>query len=184
MQWSIQIQTAAASNAVNVAEAKSHLRVSHSNDDTYIGNLIKAAEGAVENYANRKLVASTFDMKLEDFPNGGIILPYSPVTSITHIKYYDTDNTQQTWASTNYYYNLAEEPVKIEYVDGDYPDVYDYRSDNVEVRFVCGYTTVPEGLRQAILLLIGDMYEMRMDMPRERFTAWKSLVYPYKVWYA
>lgn len=183
MRWSIQTATAALSNAVSVAEGKSHLRVDFATDDTYIGNIIKAAEGLVQDYTNRKLIASTFDLKLDNFQKGGIVLPYSPVTAITYVKYYDADNTEQTWAATNYYTNLSEEPVMIDYVDGEYPDVYDNRSDNVTVRFVCGYTTVPEQLRQAILLLVGDMYEQRMDMPRERFTAWKALAYPYKVFF-
>ena len=181
MRWSIEIQSAPSSNAVSAVEAKTHLRVSHSSDDTYIGNLIKAAEAMVETYTNRRLVAGTYDLKLDEWGKG-IKLPYSPVSSITHIKYYDTDNSQQTWADTNYFYSVKEEPTYIEYIN-DPPSLYDYRVDLIEVRFVVGYSTVPEALRQAILLLVGDMYENRLDYPRERFTAWKMLCYPYRVFY-
>jgi uncharacterized phiE125 gp8 family phage protein len=182
--WTIKTTTAATTNAVTAAEAKSQCRVDHSNDDTYIGVLITAAQNLVEAYTNRRLIQGTFVLLLEEFPKEGIYLPYSPVTSVDSIKYYDAANTQQTWSSSEYYYNIYEEPCLIRYVDGDYPDVYDYRSHPIEVTFKTGYTTpdvVPPALKQAILILVADMYENRLDTPRERFTAWRLLCSPYIV---
>lgn len=184
--WTIRTSAAPATNAVSAAEAKSQCRVDHSDDDTYIGRLIVAAQQMVEAYICRKLIQGTYIMELDDFPAGGIYLPYSPVVSVDSIKYYDADNTQQTWSSANYYYNIYEEPCFIEYLDGDYPDVYEDRRTPVEVTFKTGYTSpnaVPEALKQAILMLVADMYEQRLDQPRERFTTWKALSHPYKVSY-
>ena len=181
MRWSIEVATAPASNAVSAAEAKTHLRVSHANDDTYIANLIKAAEGMVETYTNRRLITGTYDLKQSSW-NKRIILPYSPVVSITYIKYYDASNVEQTLATSEYFYNVSEEPVEINYINSE-PSLYDYRNDPITVRFITGYTTVPEPLRQAILLLVGDMYENRLDYPRERFSTWKMLCQPYRVFY-
>ena len=135
----------------------------------------------VETYTNRRLITGTYDLKLDSWRKR-IVLPYSPVTSITSIKYYDSSNVEQTWANTNYYYNVKEEPVEINYINSE-PSLYDYRNDPITVRFITGYTTVPEALRQAILLLVGDMYENRLDYPRERFSTWKMLCQPYRVFY-
>ena len=173
--------SAPTSFAVSAVEAKTHLRVSHANDDTYIANLIKAAQDMVETYTNRRLMTGTYDLKQSSW-NKRIVLPYSPVASITYIKYYDASNVQQTLGTTEYFYNVKEDPVEIFYINSE-PSLYDYRSDAVTVRFVTGYVTVPEALRQAILLLVGDMYENRLDYPRERFSTWKMLCQPYRVFY-
>ena len=183
---SVQVKTAATSNIVTTAEAKYHLKVDYSDatDNTYIDTLCEAAQRTVEAYTNRCLSDTTYYLNLSAFPADGIVLPFSPVKSITSIKYYDADNSQQTWTNTNYFYNIYEEPCRINYVGGSTPGTYEYRKEAVIVEFVCGYTspaTIPAALEHAVKLLITDMYEHRLDAPRERFTTWKMLAYPYKV---
>jgi uncharacterized phiE125 gp8 family phage protein len=124
-------------------------------------------------------------MYLTSFPENGIVLPFSPVTAITSVKYYDTSNSLQTWAATNYHYNLYEEPCVIRYVDSA-PSTYTDRSDAVVIRFTAGYAdaaAVPAPLIQAIKLLLADLYENRTDVPREMFTAWMRRAYPYKIFH-
>ena len=186
IQTGLTEQTAASTASVSTADAKSHLKVEHTTDDTLIGNLVYAAEKVIEADTKRKLISTTYDFYLTDWPVDGIVLPVSPVTSITSVKYYDTDNAQQTWASANYHYNLYEEPTVIRYVDTP-PDSYEDRSDAIVVRFVAGYAdaaAVPEGLVSAVLLKVGDLYENRVDAPRESTnTAWMHCAAPYKVFH-
>lgn len=182
-------KTAATSNIVTTAEAKLHLRVDSADADqnTYIDTLSVAAQRAVEAYCCRTLSDTTYYFYLSDFPAGGIVLPSSPVKSITAITYYDTSNASQTLASSKYFYSIYEEPCTIRYVGDSAPDTYEYRTDAVRVEFVCGYTSpdvIPAGLEHAVKLLITDMYENRIDQPRERFTAWRQLAYPYRVFHA
>ena len=182
----LQLKTAATSNAVSLTEAKAHLRVDSSDDDTYVTSLIVAAQRHVESYTNRCLSDTTYYFKLSAMPKGGIVLPFSPIKSITSVTYYDSDNSVQTLSTDNYYYNVFEEPCTLRWVE-DITDTYKYRTDAVIVEFVAGYTTpqvIPPALQHAIKLLLTDMYEMRTDMPREKFTAWKSLAYPYRVWHS
>ena len=51
--------TAPGVEPVSVTEAKAHLRVSGSSEDTYIGALIKVATEHAESYLNRRLVQQT-----------------------------------------------------------------------------------------------------------------------------
>jgi hypothetical protein len=97
-----------------------------------------------------------------------IVLPYPPLQSITHLKYYDTDNVQQTWSNTNYTVGkFINQKGFIEIKDGvSTPDLYN-RSDAIEIKFECGYgssaSDVPQAIKQAILLIVGRMYELRED---------------------
>ena len=97
-----------------------------------------------------------------------IVLPYPPLGSITHLKYYDTDNAQQTWSASNYTVGkFINQKGFIEIKDGvSVPDLYS-RSDAIEIKFVCGYgssaSDVPQAIIQAILLIVGRMYELRED---------------------
>ena len=49
----LSLVTAAASNALTLAEAKSHLRVDHSDDDALIVGYAAAAIEVAENFLNR-----------------------------------------------------------------------------------------------------------------------------------
>ena len=178
----LELITAKIAWAVSLAEAKRQLEVETSDWDTIIQDLIYVAQEQVEDYCNLDLTAATYDLHLSEFPANGIILPKSPIASITHIKYYDSDNVQQTWAASNYYYNIHETPFKIRYSDSqDSPSVYNNRSDSISVRFVTGYTspdTVPKKLKQAVLIATHDLFETRGDARREAISNWKNLITP------
>ncbi|MGV7234748.1 MAG: head-tail connector protein [Nitrosomonadaceae bacterium] len=184
----IKLKTAATSNAVTTAEAKLHLRVDFADADqnTYIDGIVESAQRQVESFTNLVLSDTTWYFNLSSFPSGGITLPFSPVKSISSITYYDTANDLQTLSSDDYYYDVSQLPTLISYVDSA-PATYENRQDAVIVEFVTGYTSpaaIPEGLKHAIKLLMTDLYEVRTDMPREKFTAWKSLAYPYRVFHS
>lgn len=182
---SINIVTPAASASVSTANAKTHLVIEHSNDDALIDSYVLAAQQEVETYTNRIFISTVIDFYLSNFPVNGIVLPYSPVAAISSIKYYDSDNIQQTWDSSNYHYNIYEEPCKIRYVNS-FPGTYKYRSDAVVVRCTVGYINaeaVPASLILAVKLLMADKYENRTDVPREMFTAWMRMAYPSRVWH-
>ncbi len=60
--------TAPATEPVTTAEAKTHLRVDTSDDDTLIGTLITVARRRVENDSRHQLVTATWDYTLDRFP--------------------------------------------------------------------------------------------------------------------
>lgn len=182
-----KLKTAAAANAVVVTDAIAarHLRLDTSDTDekAYVNHLLEAAQNQVEAYTNRKLVSQTWYYYLTDFPKNQIVLPYSPVSSITSVKY--ESGTTQTWDSGNYWYNVDELPTSIVY-DSGHPAVDEDVFPGVTVEYVVGWAdgaAVPEDLKLAITLIAGHMYDNRRDNPDERFTVWQSLCYPWRVWH-
>jgi uncharacterized phiE125 gp8 family phage protein len=178
------IKTAAASLAVSLTELKAHLKISGTTDDTLLTDLLEAAEAQIEDYTNRKIISQVWYYYLSGFPNE-IVLPYSPVSSVASIKYYDSSNVQQTLADSLYMLDVNMTPCIISTVD-TWPEVYEDRSLPVTIEYTAGYANaaaVPERLKRAIMYLAADMYEYREDHPRTEFTTWKALAYPYKIWW-
>lgn len=181
----IQIVTPA-SQAITTADGKQHIKLDYAAtaDNTEIDNMIQVATAQVEAFTGRICMPTVVDFHLTGFPKGGIVLPFSPISEITSVKYYDSSNAEQTWDAGSYYYNLYEEPCTIRYVSGAYPGAYDQRFNAVTVRFTCGYAdaaSVPKSMRQAILLKLGDYYGVRGDAVREKFTLWQMTCYPNRV---
>lgn len=85
---------------------------------------------------------------------------------MTTVKYYDSDNVEQTLSSGRYTVDITSQPARV-VIDADgWPEVFD-RANAVTVRFVCGYGAtaddVPASLRAAMLLHIGDLFENRQN---------------------
>jgi uncharacterized phiE125 gp8 family phage protein len=176
--------TPATTYAITTAEAKTHLRVTHSTDDTYIDALISAAHEQFQQYTGRQIMTATWKLYLESFPDK-IELKKLPVQSITSIQYYDENNALQTLASTEYKTSLNDMPARIETADNDtdWPDTYD-RSDAVCITFVAGYAAaanVPGDIKHALKLILGNSYDYRDDLAnkREITTASMRLMQPY-----
>ena len=155
---------------VSVADAKHHLRVTHTDDDTYIQSLILAATHHCEEFQRRKYLEQTVVEKFDSFP--AIIRPrYSPLVSVTSIQYVDTAGSTQTLDVAEYDVDTTEEPgrVKPAYTKS-WPSIRDV-INAVTLTYLAGYGTadqVREEFKQAILLMVGDMYLYRTNQVNEK----------------
>lgn len=163
-RWGLTEVTAPASEPLTIAEVKEHLRIDGSSEDLLVGNLIVAARQQIEHELERALVTQTWDLFLDEFPGGGrqpLYLPKPPLSSVTTVKYYDSDNTLQTLSSANYIVDATSQPGRIiPVINQSWPATRD-RQKAVEIRFVAGYgasVAVPAIVRQALLMLIGAWY--------------------------
>lgn len=160
--------TAPAIEPVTTAEAKAHLRVDIADDDTLIDNLVKAAREQAESFTGRALLTQTWEYALDGFPaENHIDLPKPPLQSVTSVTYYDTDGAAHTFAATSYYVDKSMEPGRLvlDYGETWPSETLRPSSGAVVIKFKAGYgdaaTTVPQSIRQAILLLVGHWYEAR-----------------------
>lgn len=165
--WGLVIDTAPTVEPVSLDEAKTHLRVTDPDDDTYITNLIKAARGAAEAFTRRAFITQTLDLALDRFPLGigePIVTPRPNLISVTSIVYNDQNGDSQTWSSSKYTVDIKNKPGRIFPAFNEvYPTTRGHVND-VTVKFVAGYgaaADVPESVRQAILLIIGHLYNNR-----------------------
>ena len=174
MQYrSLTRQTAPAVEPVTLSEARAHLRVDTADDDTYITGLIRAAREWVEEYLDRTLVHTQWVMRFDRFPTDGthdIELPRPPMvasgtaTAVT-LSYTLEDGTTATYGTASYRVDRASTPgaVKTNYA-GTWPP---HREDDnsVSITWWGGYgpsgSDVPQGVKNAMLLYIHELYEKR-----------------------
>jgi uncharacterized phiE125 gp8 family phage protein len=188
--YGLKLVTAPAAEPVSLTEAKAHCRVDTSDDDTLIGSLITASREYVERILQRRLINSTWDFTLNRFESDYIRLPYAPLSSVTSVSYVDSDGTTQTLSTSVYDTDLTREPggIFLKYAQV-WPTPRDIQNA-VTVRYVAGYgaagTSVPNAIKQAMLLLIGNWYENRESVvigtiSGELPMAVKSLLWSYRV---
>lgn len=186
--------TPPASDPVTVIEAKGHLRIDHDDDDGLIAGYILAARQAAEDFTRRKLFTQTWDItydcnwpveKINGYPRPRIVLPFPPLQSVTHIKYFDTLGVEQTLASTQYRVDATSYEGRIEPAYAvTWPTVRNMMA-TITVRIVVGYSTLPEPIRQAILLTVGHLYANRESVVVGTITAEvpqtaQVLLFPYR----
>lgn len=158
----LKLITPAASMAVSLELAKTHLRVDGTTDDEYITMLVNAATGQLEKATNRAIGIQTFKLTLSGWPTGGkIVLPNPPLVSVEQVQYVDTAGTLQTLDPTQYIVNDDEEPATITPApNAVWPETED-QSNAVTIDYAAGYAVPPEAIKAAILLVTGHWYENR-----------------------
>jgi len=176
---------------VTIQEAQAHLRQEDQQEVGYITALITAARMHAEAYTQRSLNTQTWRFKLDSWPTGYCLsLPRPNLISVTGITYVDTDGTTQTLAADQYLVDAASEPGRVEPAYGVcWPDVRS-QAGAVTITYTAGYgatrALVPQPIKQAILILIGQWYENReatisgtivAKMP----DAWEALLSPFRI---
>jgi uncharacterized phiE125 gp8 family phage protein len=171
----LQLITAPEDYPVTLAEAKAQMDVNFTGDDTKITAMIAAAVGAVDgNYGclGRCLMPQTWDLYLDGFPcnDGDIVVPLPPIISVTSVNYVDPDSGDEvTMDAADYDVDLASWKGRVSPTD-TWPTAKE-KNNAVRVRFVAGYVAdadasplvaaVPAPIKQAILLIVDDLYEQR-----------------------
>jgi uncharacterized phiE125 gp8 family phage protein len=93
---------------VTLEEAKSWLRLSGTTDsDERVADLITGARLAVEQWTGLALITQTVKVYPPCF-DATLLLPVAPVASITHVKYYDLNDVQQTYSAGQVEPDLAQ----------------------------------------------------------------------------
>ena len=185
------LKTAASAEPISVTEAKLHLRVDLSTDDTLITALIVAAREFVEKYTGRILMSSTYYGYADKADSGGWELTACPVSALSSIKYYDASHTLQTWSASNYLLNETRTPTRVTLTTaGSLPTTYNEGGQDWVFEFVCGYANaaaVPAPIKAALLLMVGHLYEHREaviigTISSELPMSVEYLLNPYIVW--
>ncbi|MET0154747.1 MAG: head-tail connector protein [Rickettsiales bacterium] len=162
-------------------------------EDPYLLALIATARAMAEAILSRKLVTQTLELTLDGFPCGAIGLRRPPVQSVESVAYIDANGTERTLSPDIYDVSLHREIPEIRLKDGEaWPETAN-APECVTVRFVAGYgdspADVPYPIRQAILLVVGHLYENREDVSfgaqaAELPKGAGHLLSPYKIWRA
>ena len=145
--------TIEASELVTLSDVKAHLYITHSDDDTYLTALIPKARKQIENYCTVAIGSQT---KVWTFDGDGICeyqIPFHPIISITSVAQ-KTDIATYTALVSNTDYEI----------DGQlFQTIKPFSSGRFKVTYVCGYVTLPEDLKQSILVQVAYLYENRAE---------------------
>jgi len=160
-----QITSQPALEPISLSEAKDHLRIDGTDEDTYLATVITAARKFCEQYCNRAFITQTWKQYPDVFSDG-MKLSINPVQSVTSITYYDVDGVSQTLNASQYQIDLSDDVCRIyEAVAVDFPDVQDEKINPITITYVAGYgsaaTDVPMDIRHAIKLMISHLFENR-----------------------
>ncbi|MBN2365729.1 MAG: phage head-tail connector protein [Calditrichaeota bacterium] len=154
---------------ITLAEIKTHCHETGFDYDSMLTVLSKVAREYAEARTWKQIIPATYVLYLDQFPEGIIELPKPPVIEVSSIKYYDTDDSIQTWDEDKYQVDLESEPARIKPISSEsYPSTYD-RMNAVEITFKAGFDEtlgsenykIPEKIKQAELLLIKHWYDNR-----------------------
>ena len=167
---SLKTTTPPAVEPVTLAEAKAHCRVDTTADDAYITTLIVAARQWCEAYMDEALIHQQLVMRMDGFPDE-IRLPRPPMatagttTAVTVTFTLNESGQTATLATNQFRIDRDSTPGVIRTIYGGAWPAYleDYNAVTVSWwagRGVDG-SSVPQAVRNAILMLVGLWYERR-----------------------
>ena len=201
----LTVTTAETEFAITSAEIKNWLRIDGSDDDTVIGNLVKASHNWAKRYTARSITTQTLKLSIDsvydtdipvkegnyvgidqDITRRSILLPQSPVASISSVKYYDDADTESTFASSKYYLDSAGVPARFVLRNGEsYPTGLRV-ANALEITYVAGYGTsndVPQDIKHACLIYTAWLFEHRGDGTERNSAPYQAtqLLQPYVI---
>ena len=201
--WRVELVTPPVLEPLTFAELVDHLREDPETPQRQVlERLIIAARAEIERRCGIALLEQTRRLWLDSFPwsaDGEICLPFSPVSSVSSIKYLDQNGDLQTLASGNespaldpdYLVNTISFPARIMPAYGKFWPATRSQVNAVQIEYVCGFGDRPEDVPEAIRLqmsrLVGHWYENREStapgdaLPKEVDDQLQAVIMDYRI---
>lgn len=159
--------TAPTFQPITLEEFKNFARIDNDEEDQVVQMMIESATAYCQEVTRRQFATATWDTKFDDFPSAGeVLLPKSPLASVTHVKYWDADGAEQTFSSANYEVDAGSfmTPGLVSLVQGaSWPATRSTKVNRVTVRHVSGQSesAMDRRVKLAVSLMTSHMYEHR-----------------------
>lgn len=156
--------------ALELGEVKRQRRVTSSTLDDLFVLWIQAATAIFEEQTDRQIMDALFEYALDGTPSSvhtEIELPKPPLRSVESITYLDSDEEEQTWATSNYDVVIPSgiygQPGRVVLRTGcAWPTVAN-RSRALRITYRAGYaessTDVPAIIKACLLFLVGHFHK-------------------------
>ena len=184
---------------VSYADIKSQLRIDSNDEQNLLEAYIDAATDMAENYCNRHFITHQYKLYFNEqvqtasliFPNCTLVdvdavVGPPAVAAKKPINWVDENGAAQS--SDKAYIDAFSNP-SLAYLSSDFPGttLKDNAANTFYFWFNTGYGTgssdVPEAIKQAIKLIVADMYYFREDRKRQFPMASQILLQPYKCYH-
>lgn len=163
-----RLVTAPATEPVTLAEAKLWCRIEQdvTDEDTLVNSLIAGARQYLEDTFWVPIITQTWAMQFDKDELNLLVwnINKAPLTSVSSITYYDSNNALQTLAASSYEVDIYGSPARFRIKT--MPNVYD-RMNVLQVNFVCGWANaaaVPQPIKDAMRMIIASNYENRQTV--------------------
>ena len=160
-----QVTVPATTSLVTVADLKTHLLLfGDTSYDTELQDILLAAEGFISDFLDDYLVSTTVRMNI--FAFGDTTLYHKKPTNVV-VSYWDTNNTAQVWAASNYVIDTSDV----------YPTIiFSANPTGTSTKFANkGYITydtaltpVPSKITHAVLLVAAELFENRNNSSEKK----------------
>jgi len=138
-----------------LAELADHLRLSGADETAALGGFIAAARAHIEGCYSLALIHRTVKITLNSKGGAGD-LPLRPISTVTEIARIKADGTRETLDESSYSLKVGLQPRLTVQGSG----VYEITAT---AGFGADWNTVPDGIRQALLMLAAWLYTHRGD---------------------
>jgi uncharacterized phiE125 gp8 family phage protein len=151
---------------ITLAEAKAHLRVDSSGEDSLIQSLIMASRLHIEAALDLALITQSWRHQRDVWPPSRVlILPLRPIQSVTAVTLHDDDATSRSLDIEDFIVDGFANPARLVWRGPGAVPAAGMVANGIEIDFVAGHgnspADVPQPIRQALLLLIAHWYEHR-----------------------
>lgn len=151
-----------AEEPVSLAGAKAFLKVDDTAEDGLIATLIAAARLHIEGVTGRALLAQSWRVVLDDWPDNRVVkLPVSPLIAVTEISATDDNGASHELALDQF--AAGPDRLIVPRVVIGMPMLQERHG--IEIDYVAGFGTEPEevpaDIRQALLGLVAHWHEHR-----------------------
>jgi len=180
MEWVSLSQVSAGGDPISVADLKEFLNYEDTDKDSLISALSSSARAYAEKRTRRALLTQTWTGSFREIPcNSEIWLPRPRIVSVESVKYYDSDNAEQTLATSKYHVVTGDGGrVRIT----EWPSAHSTRPDSHQINWTSGYgasgSDVPEDIIVAMKMLVNFWFEERIGDTRGATFAGKDVEIP------
>ena len=159
------VTTPATTSYVPVAELKTHLLLfGDTSYDTELQDILLASEDFLSDFLGEYITDTTIRLNVSSF--GDTTLPHKIATTPV-VTYWDTNNTAQVHASSNYVIDTSGTYPVIKFTT--VPTGLSATFDNAGyVTYVTSMLAVPSKLNRAILVIAGEMFENRFESSEKK----------------
>lgn len=153
-------------DAVALATVRQHLRLPNDSDtNDLLAIYTNTARLSIEKETGFSLLNETWELAIDEQPSSNqILLRQSPLVSVTHIKSYDSSDTESTFSSSKYTVDTVAGRVFLNDAESWPDSLRQHRS--LVITYVAGHSAesdIPFPIRQALLLYTGELWENRED---------------------
>ena len=187
LQGDLVLATNPTTKVVSVTDVKSHLRIDTSDEDTLLGLYIDAATEMAENFCGRHFITHDYKLYFDSVTSvASLVYPDCTLNAVNPVNWIDADGATQSslLAHIDAYSNPS-----IVYLDTDFTSTtLQTNLSNVfwfdfSTGFGASSSDIPEAIKQAIKLIVADMYYFREDRKRTFPMTSEILLQPYKCYY-